>query len=143
VRPFHRKQRRTPESFNSGYRRLAALGNTGPRLAARLSSLKPGTNYFWSVQAVDTAFAGSPFATEGSFTALADRPTSVSIARKGLGSIRATWRGTPGSAYQVLSSTTLSAWSLFATPTAGTNGLFDIVDATGLAPAGYYRATRP
>ena len=27
--------------------------------------------------------------------------------------------------------------------TAGTNGLFDIVDATGPAPAGYYRAARP
>jgi hypothetical protein len=29
----------------------------------------PGSNYFWSVQAVDTAFAGSAFAVEGSFTA--------------------------------------------------------------------------
>jgi hypothetical protein len=132
-----------PQSSSGGYRRLAALGSTGPRLAARLSSLKPGTNYFWSVQAVDTAFAGSPFAAEGSFTALADRPVTISIAREGPGSIRATWRGTPGSAYQVLSSTNLSAWSLFATPTAGTNGLFDIVDATAPAPAGYYRAARP
>jgi hypothetical protein len=132
-----------PQSSSAGYRRLPALGNAGPRLGARLLSLKPGTNYFWSVQAVDTAFAGSPFAAEGSFTALADRPTTVSIAREGLGSIRATWRGTPGSAYQVLTSTNLSNWSLFATPTAGTNGLFDIVDATGPAPAGYYRAARP
>jgi len=132
-----------PQSSSGGYRRLAALGNAGPRLTARLGSLKPGTNYFWSVQAVDTAFAGSPFAAEGSFLALADRPTMVSIAREGLGSIRATWRGTPGSVYQVLTSTNLSAWSLFATPTAGTNGLFDNVDATGPAPAGYYRAARP
>ncbi len=132
-----------PQSSSAGYRRLAALGNAGRASALASARLKPGTNYYWSVQAVDTAFAGSAFAAEGSFTALADRPTSVSIAREGLGSIRATWRGTPGSAYQVLSSTNLSAWSLFATPTAGTNGLFDIVDATGLAPAGYYRAARP
>lgn len=33
-----------------------------------LHSLVPGTTYYWSVQAVDTAFAGSPFAEERSFT---------------------------------------------------------------------------
>jgi len=132
-----------PQSSSAGKRRLTALGNAGPGLAARLSSLKPGTNYFWSVQAVDTAFAGSPFAAEGSFTALADPPTTVSIALEGPGNIRATWHGTPGSAYQVLASTTLSNWRLFATPTTGTNGLFDIVDATDPAPAKFYRAARP
>jgi hypothetical protein len=86
--------------------------------------------------------AGSAFATEGNFTALADRPIAISVAREGPGSIRATWRGTPGSAYQVLNSTNLSAWSPFATPTPGTNGLFDIVDTTAPGPAGFYRASR-
>ena len=131
------------QSGTNGYRRLAALGNAGHRLGGHLGSLKPGTNYFWSVQAVDSAFAGSPFAAEGNFAALADRPITLSIVREGPRSVRATWRGTPGSAYQVLTSTNLSAWSLFATPTAGTNGLFDIVDSTTAAPAGFYRAARP
>jgi hypothetical protein len=131
------------QSGANGYRRLAALGNAGPRLDAHLASLKPGTNYFWSVQAVDTAFVGSPFAAEGSFTALADPPSAGLIAREGLANIRATWRGTPGSAYQVLVSTNLSAWTLFATPVADTNGLFDAVDSTDSAPAKFYRAARP
>jgi hypothetical protein len=131
------------QSGTNGYRWLAALGNTGPRLGAHLASLKPGTNYFWSVQAVDTSFAGSPFAAEGGFTALADVPTSVSIGQEGPSIIRATWRGTPGSAYQVLASTNLSSWSLFATPIAGNNGLFDIVDSTASASAAFYRAARP
>jgi hypothetical protein len=133
----------SPQSGTNGYRRLTALGNAGSHLGAHLASLKPGTNYFWSVQAVDTAFAGSAFPAEGSFTALADPPTTGSIVREGLSGIRATWRGTPGSGYQVLASTNLSAWSLFATPTAGTNGLFDVVDSTASAPAKYYRAARP
>jgi len=33
-----------------------------------LANLTPGVTYYWSVQAVDTAFAGSPFATEASLT---------------------------------------------------------------------------
>jgi VCBS repeat protein len=133
----------SPQSSSAGYRRLSILGNMGNCLAARVGSLKPGTNYFWSVQAVDTAFTGSPFAAEGSFTALADPPTTLSITRTGLDVIRATWRGTPGSVYQVLTTTNLSAWSLFASPTADTNGLFEVMDATGSAPVKFYRAARP
>jgi hypothetical protein len=51
-----------------------------------LSNLKPGT-YFWSVQAIDTAFAGSAFATEGSFSVSNNLPfispvSNISIALK-------------------------------------------------------------
>jgi len=133
----------SPHSSSTGYRRLAEMGNAQLGLTAQLGSLKPGTNYFWSVQAVDTAFAGSSFALEGSFTALPDPPTNLSLAREGLDSVRATWRGTPGIAYQVLASTNLSAWNLFATPTADVNGMFDIVDSMSAASSKYYRAVRP
>jgi hypothetical protein len=132
-----------PHASSVGYRRLPEMGNAQLGLTARLGNLKPGTNYFWSVQAVDTAFAGSPFAAEGGFTALADRPASVSIVLGSPGTVRATWRGTPGFAYQVFASTNLSTWSLLATPTADPNGLFDIVDSTLIAPARFYRAVRP
>jgi len=50
----------------SGLRRVPALGNVQHGLTAVLTKLPAGTCY-WSVQAVDPAFAGSPFATEGSF----------------------------------------------------------------------------
>jgi hypothetical protein len=53
---------------NTGFRRLSQLGNAQKRTNAIISNLAWGTKYYWSVQAVDTAFAGSPFASEASFT---------------------------------------------------------------------------
>jgi hypothetical protein len=57
----------SPESGPNGYRRLPALGNKQSGLTARVSHLELGRTYYWSVQAVDAAFAGSAFAAEGSF----------------------------------------------------------------------------
>jgi hypothetical protein len=54
-------------STSTGYRRVAAMGNSQLGTTASLNGLATGT-YYWSVQAVDTAFAGSPFAAEGSFS---------------------------------------------------------------------------
>ena len=47
----------------TGLRRIPALGNAQKRLSWRVKGLGPGA-YYWSVQAVDTAFAGSPWAEE-------------------------------------------------------------------------------
>jgi hypothetical protein len=133
----------TPQSSSAGYRRLPEMGNTQSGLAARVGNLKPGTNYFWSVQAVDTAFAGSAFAAEGTFTGLADPPVTVSFVREGVDNVRATWRGTPGSSYQVFVSSDLSSWNLLASPVADTNGVFDVLESTSGAPLRFYRAARP
>ncbi len=46
----------------NGYRRLPAIGNCNLRTFYEIA-LPPGRHY-WSVQAVDGAFAGSPFASE-------------------------------------------------------------------------------
>ena len=51
---------------DTGYRRLPALGNTQEGTTATLR-LAPGT-YTWSVQAIDTAWDGGSFASQGSFT---------------------------------------------------------------------------
>ncbi len=51
-----------PDSEPTGFRLLSALGNAQFRTNAFLK-LEPGT-YYWSVQAVDSAFAGGPFAAE-------------------------------------------------------------------------------
>jgi hypothetical protein len=53
-------------SAPDGYRRVAQPGNAQHRQWAALA-LPYGT-YYWSVQAVDGAFAGSPFAEEQTFT---------------------------------------------------------------------------
>ncbi len=62
----------------NGYRRLPALGNAQHGLTATLT-LSSGT-YYWSVQAIDTTWAGSAFASEGSFTIGGGGPTTFSIA---------------------------------------------------------------
>lgn len=56
-----------PMASSSGFRRLPQMGNANERLFARFNAA-PATPYYWTVQAVDTAFAGSPFAAEQSFT---------------------------------------------------------------------------
>ena len=50
----------------SGMRRVAQLGNTNQNTRWTLKNLSPG-KYYWSVQAIDNAFAGSAFAPEQSF----------------------------------------------------------------------------
>jgi len=62
----------SPHAGPDGHRHLAAVGNAESGLTARVGQLQTGSQYFWSVQAVDTAFEGSPFAAEGSFTTSAD-----------------------------------------------------------------------
>jgi hypothetical protein len=51
----------------SGYRWMPDRGNVDHNTAWTLRGLGIGT-YYWSVQAVDPSFKGSPFAEEGSFT---------------------------------------------------------------------------
>ena len=56
---------------SSGLRRIAAMGNAQQGLTATYNfNLTPG-NYAWSVQAIDHAYAGGPWATAGSFAVTA------------------------------------------------------------------------
>jgi hypothetical protein len=51
--------------ITDGYRKIVHRGiQTNSWIIKRL----PAATYYWSVQAIDNAFAGSPFATESSFT---------------------------------------------------------------------------
>ncbi|MGH7598230.1 MAG: FG-GAP-like repeat-containing protein, partial [bacterium] len=59
----------SPHSRPDGYRQLAQLGNTNHATQRPLLRLTPGRTYYWSVQAVDHNFAGSPFAPEQQFVA--------------------------------------------------------------------------
>ncbi len=52
---------------NDGRRLIPAMGNVQHNTSWTLKGLSPG-DYYWSVQAVDTAFAGSPWALEETFT---------------------------------------------------------------------------
>ena len=56
--------------ISSGWRKVAALGSQNENTSWVIKDLPVG-KYFWGVQALDTAFAGSAFAT-GSFTVRPD-----------------------------------------------------------------------
>ncbi len=77
----------------TGYRRVVQIGNANNGTTAILKSL-PGDTYYWSVQAVDTAFAGSPFAVESTFVRSCTgsiNPTGVNApAAGGSGSVNVT-----------------------------------------------------
>lgn len=60
----------SPLSLPNGYRQVPKMGNAGQALSYMVYGLEPATTYYWSVQAVDNNFEGSPFAPEKSFTTL-------------------------------------------------------------------------
>ena len=69
----------------NGFRRVPAIGNAMLRHTLPLPGLTNGQTVYWSVQAVDTAFAGGPFASETSFYSAIVTTT----ADNGAGSLRA------------------------------------------------------
>lgn len=64
----------------TGNRYMATIGNMGGNDFAFLQSLKPGT-YYYSIQAIDQAYAGSPFSAEQTFIIL---PTGTGAADQSL-----------------------------------------------------------
>jgi hypothetical protein len=50
-----------PASHANGYRKIVAAGNAGHSHTLTLQNIAPG-NYSWSVQAIDNAYQGGPFA---------------------------------------------------------------------------------
>lgn len=57
-----------PLAAANGWRRVPLLGNMQQDLSATLTGLKYGSNYYWSVQAIDASYAGSPFECGGLFS---------------------------------------------------------------------------
>ncbi|MGQ9662847.1 MAG: FG-GAP repeat domain-containing protein, partial [Kiritimatiellia bacterium] len=55
---------------STGYRRLPGLGNTGNSRTRFVLGTDPDSYYYWSVQAIDTAWAGGTWATEQRFRRL-------------------------------------------------------------------------
>ncbi|MDB6019791.1 MAG: Fibronectin type domain protein, partial [Pedosphaera sp.] len=62
----------------NGFRRVPQLGNASQRLFTSVTNLNTaGVTYYWSVQAVDTALAGSTFAPEATFVFSAPLTTTL------------------------------------------------------------------
>ncbi len=62
-----------------GRRYVPALGNAQKRLSWTIGGLSLSNTYYWSVQAVDTAFAGSPWSAEQTFTPDITPPSFVRL----------------------------------------------------------------
>jgi hypothetical protein len=134
----------------NGYRLLPGMGNVqyGTNASPNLSSLAGGT-YYWSVQAVDSAFAGGPFAEEQTFQ-LVGRAFVNTLAPTNLGTDRATLQAivNPGGRNTTASfefGTTTNYGSQLGTTNLGngfSNGMIE-ADVSGLLPdvIYHYRAT--
>jgi hypothetical protein len=72
----------------SGWRRVVQLGNAQKRTSWTVK-VPRGGEYYWSVQAIDGAYAGSPFAAEQGFRVVTF--TDIGAGMPGFGGGAATW----------------------------------------------------
>jgi hypothetical protein len=107
------------------------MGNAQLGLALPIEGLTAGATYYWSVRAVDNAFAGSPFTAEASFVVPA--PAQIQSAALDVnGAITMQWIVTPGLSYRVEVSSDFANWSTLKTITgaAGT-GIVEVTQPIG------------
>ncbi len=129
----------SPQATSSGQRLLPEMGNAQERLWSMLTNLPPGTHY-WSVQAIDSAFAGSPFAEEQTF---AIAPVITGIAHAENEEIQLQFLGGAGESYTLQTSPDLVEWSDVITLTAEpTTGVFHYTGSTN-GPTRFYRLKQP
>ena len=134
----------SPHAQGSGVRQVPERGNVVRGRSARVTGLALGTTYYWSVQSVDHAMAGSPFAAEGSFVATNAVPTNLGLVRGSNGLMTVTFHGSAGGVYRVEASDDLTAWTPVATPAADGAGVFGYADPdSATKPRRFYRAARP
>ena len=116
-----------PMALTDGLRLLPALGNaqTGTDAVMNL----PFGRYYWSVQAVDTSFAGSPFAVEQQFT-IAPRIFGPLLLTNGHFQFSFTNRSS--TVYEVLGTTNvalpLAQWTALGPPVSLGGGLYRFTD---------------
>ena len=127
----------SPQSASDGFRRVPQMGNAQHRLFSRVVNLQGGI-YYWSVQAVDTAFAGGPFAPEQTFVV---PPAIQGIELPTNGAVLLSFLGAPGGTNYVLeASTNLTVWSGIANLSADSNGTFEYTETNvASVPVRFFR----
>ena len=96
----------------TGFRQVAAPGNAEQRLFFSLANLTAGQTYYWSVQTVDGAYSGSPFALEQSFVAGTSDSVTITVGIDG-SELVLSFSGRPGAKYQIQSVPALDgAWTI-------------------------------
>lgn len=124
----------------TGRRHVAARGNADLRDFSLLTGLQPGVTYYWSVQAIDTSFAGGAWALEQTFeieaalgfTRIEARPDGGTFLR-----LR-----TPFATTIIETSSNLTDWTPWRTIVTNTvPAVFEFLDTpAGNPPQRFYRA---
>lgn len=120
---------------SSGYRTVPQLGTTTGTNA--LLNLTNGVTYYWSVQAIDSALAGSPFAPEQSFVFLGRPRLNY------LGSGQVGFSGYSNVTYSVWASSDLTAWELLGNATQSTPGEFLFQETPGSNTNRFFQVGSP
>ncbi len=130
-----------PLALANGHRCLPALGNAGENTRWNLKNLGVGV-YYWSVQAIDNAFAGSAFAGEQRFTIT--QPVLEASGYASGGPFRLRFIGLAGSTYGVQVSGNLRDWSDLTNVVPLVTGPVEFSDPqAGGAQQRYYRLRLP
>ena len=126
-----------PMALTDGLRLLPALGNAQAGTNAFVFNVAPGRDYYWSVQAVDTSFAGSPFAAEQQFTVAA--PRIIELLMLGNGHFQFSFSNEASVIYAVLGSTNaalpLAQWTVLSPPVSLGGGLYRFTDTGAMGQA--------
>jgi hypothetical protein len=126
---------------SNGARVVSRLGGASPARQIAVQGLIVGSNYFWTVQAVDGARSGGPFAPEATFTAQDAPPLAV---KAGLANLTPaiTFKGSPYGSYRVEASSDLRTWTEVTNTAADAEG--QVAISPDLNPDHlFYRAIRP
>jgi hypothetical protein len=107
--------------LTTGWRRIPASGNAGSGTNWHLNL--PSGLYYWSLQAIDAALAGSPFAPESRF--YIGPPRFFHISRSDTNGLAIQGGAAWGSVCFLQSSTNLLNWGDYTNVTVSANGLFD------------------
>jgi hypothetical protein len=131
----------------TGCRRVVEMGNVQLGTNAFLVNIQPNRPYFWSVQAVDTAFAGGSFAPEARFgyaTTNLGPVTGASATVQPGQNVLLNFLGTAGVTYTIEASTDLISWRAIGIANANAAGEIVFVDTGGATiEQRFYRTAFP
>jgi len=128
----------------NGFRRIVQMGNVQLGTNAWLNL--PSGNYYWTVQAVDGAFAGSQFAPEQNFIVgppCATQPVFTDFARPSPSEFLVHFSGCAGWTYHLEVSADLTNWLTIGAATETSGGVFEFHDSAATNSPRYYRVRQP
>lgn len=130
-----------PAVATSAVRQVVRVSGITAGLSVTLHGLHVGSNYYWSVQAVDAARSGGPFAPEAQFLAENAVPEAVAVAMES-GDPQVAFGGSPHGNYVVEGSSDFVTWAVVSNATADAAGRIFVQPDAGQDHL-FYRARRP